>query len=380
MPPSSRRYRRGESVVVLPRDGSLRAADFALGVECDLSPRLLAVLGALHGWTSVAEVLKRVPGLGPRAARAALARLHACRLIERSDEPEHPRRTSMRRWDGWNPEAGLFHFGTKGGTPVPLDDVSRTVDGWLLIGDRPPPPVRPTPHRGRIALPPPRTAGALPRLLLARRSWRRFGPGTVTRKELASLLALTWGVQRWMQVRPGIPLALKTSPSGGACHSLEVYVVAEKVRGLTRGVYRYHPDTHALVRVRRGLPRGGVERCLRQPWFAGCAAGFFITSVWPRVQWKYRFPRAYRTVLIEAGHFAQTFCLVATWLGLAPFCTAAFDDAHTERLLGIDGVSEGLIYATGIGIRPAGVAWAPWPDSAPPPTVLSTASRRRDTA
>ncbi len=55
-----------------------------------------------------------------------------------------------------------------------------------------------------------------------------------------------------------------------------------------------------------------------------------MTAVLARVTWRYRFSRAYRVILLEAGHFGQTFCLVATWLGLAPFCTAAFDDEKIE--------------------------------------------------
>jgi len=65
--------------------------------------------------------------------------------------------------------------------------------------------------------------------------------------------------------------------------------------------------------------------------------------------WRYHFSRAYRVVLLEAGHFCQTFCLVATWLGLAPFCTAALVDEKLEEVLGLDGASETVLYAAGIG-------------------------------
>jgi hypothetical protein len=58
-------------------------------------------------------------------------------------------------------------------------------------------------------------------------------------------------------------------------------------------------------------------------------------------------------VLIEAGHVCQTFCLAATWLGLAPFCSMAIADDVTERVLGIDGIDESVIYAAGVGSRPA---------------------------
>jgi hypothetical protein len=67
--------------------------------------------------------------------------------------------------------------------------------------------------------------------------------------------------------------------------------------------------------------------------------------------WKYRFARAYRVVLLDAGHLCQTFCLTATWLGLAPFCTAALNDSLIERDLGVDGVTESALYVAGAGMR-----------------------------
>lgn len=86
-----------------------------------------------------------------------------------------------------------------------------------------------------------------------------------------------------------------------------------------------------------------------------------MTAVFPRTQWKYREPAAYRTVMIDAGHVCQTFCLVATWLGLAPFCTMAFDQTLVEKELALDGVSESVVYAAGVGTPPSGTDWAPWP-------------------
>ncbi len=74
-----------------------------------------------------------------------------------------------------------------------------------------------------------------------------------------------------------------------------------------------------------------------------------MTARFPRTQWKCCFARAYRVVLAETGHLGQTFCLVATWLGLAPFCTMAFADSRIDKYLGIDGVSEGVIYVAGVG-------------------------------
>ena len=76
-----------------------------------------------------------------------------------------------------------------------------------------------------------------------------------------------------------------------------------------------------------------------------------MTAVFPRVQWKYPSARAYRTVLLDAGHLCQTFCLVATWLGLAPFCTAAIKDTLIEKDLGLDGIRESVLYMAAVGTQ-----------------------------
>jgi hypothetical protein len=55
---------------------------------------------------------------------------------------------------------------------------------------------------------------------------------------------------------------------------------------------------------------------------------------------------------MEAGHLCQTFCLTATWLGLAPFGTLAFADTLIENTLGVDGISESMLYVAGAGQRP----------------------------
>jgi len=106
--------------------------------------------------------------------------------------------------------------------------------------------------------------------------------------------------------------------------------------------------------LRRGASSRQVVHYLEgQWWFGGASFVVFMTAVFERTQWKYDYPRAYRAVLMEAGHLCQTFCLTATWLGLAPFCTIAFNDSSIERMLGVDGISESVLYAAGAGTRPS---------------------------
>ena len=148
-------------------------------------------------------------------------------------------------------------------------------------------------------------------------------------------------------------MVLKTSPSGGAMHPGEVYVAAFNVEGLSRGLYHYDAARHALGRVRRASAVMAPSRYLpHQPWYRGAAAMFLMTAVVSRERWKYTSPRAYRAMLLDAGHLCQTCCLVATALDLAPFCSMALADSAIEADLGVDGVHEVALYAAGVGCRP----------------------------
>jgi SagB-type dehydrogenase family enzyme len=92
----------------------------------------------------------------------------------------------------------------------------------------------------------------------------------------------------------------------------------------------------------------------------------FFTSVFARILWRYPYARAYRAALIETGHVCQTFLLAATRLRLAPFSVMALADSVIERDLGIDGISESVLYAAGVGRPPRGVSWAPLARGAAP--------------
>jgi SagB-type dehydrogenase family enzyme len=132
-----------------------------------------------------------------------------------------------------------------------------------------------------------------------------------------------------------------------------VYVLARRVDGLRPGLYHYASDRHRLELLKAGATARQIPRYLPTQWWFGSAAALMVmTAVFPRVQWKYQHPRAYRFVFTEAGHLCQTFCLTATWLGLAPFCTMALADSRIERDLGIDGVTESVLYVAGVGARP----------------------------
>jgi len=210
-----------------------------------------------------------------------------------------------------------------------------------------------------IALPTPDYSGEFPETLLARRTWRRFGTAPVSLEDLATTLALAVGVQHWAPTPSG-RVPLKTSPSGGARHPIEAYVCVRNVRGLAPGLYHYASADHRLERIRRGDMTARLRDWMPQSgYFAKAAFVVALTAVLERQLWRYSYARAYRAALAEAGHVCQTFCLAATWRGLAPFCLMGLADSLIEQDLGIDGVRETVLYVAGAGARPRGTTWAP---------------------
>lgn len=288
-----------------------------------------------------------------------IRRLRKYALLQTSSGELRNTPAAMHSWEKWSPSASHFHFATKD-TKYEPSDVEDFSSLRQLARARPLPP-RHKEYRGlkRVKLSKPGGAGEFDRVLRERRTWREFSREPLDLRRLEKLLWLCFGVQGWAKI-PGVGrLPLKTSPSGGALQPLEAYVLIRNVRGIAAGIYHYDDEGHSLELLRAGGSRAEVTELLAgQDWFCGAAFTVFLTAVFERSQWKYEHPRAYRVVMAEAGHVCQTFCLTATWLGLAPFCTMALADTRIERTLGVDGIGESVLYAMGAGLRPKRAASA----------------------
>ena len=298
-----------------------------------------------------------------------MARRNRAAAVTKNADRRRPIRSRPKApaWGTWHPVASAFHFGTKDISWADAEqaDAIAAAQAASARTDPPPPPFKRVRSRGkRMPLARPRIDFA--DVLLDRRTWRGFGKTAIPLSKLGTLLGLTFGVQMEGRTTAGAHVVFKTSPSGGARHPIEAYVLALRVDGLGRGLYYFAPQTRLLHPVRLGASREQlVEYLSGQWWFGDAGALILMTAVLPRVRWRYPHPRAYRSVLLGAGHLCQTFCLVATALKLAPFCTQALADSRIERDLGIDGENEVLIYAAGVGSRPRDGKWVQWPAHQP---------------
>lgn len=134
----------------------------------------------------------------------------------------------------------------------------------------------------------------------------------------------------------GQPFYYRSVASAGALYPFELYLAVHHVDGLDPGVYHYDLLDFSLSTLRRG-PVPGIP-----PLGRGAAATFFITGIFFRSAWKYR-SRAYRYVLLDAGHLLENLRLALGALALDFSIHLDFDDRRAATLLGMDSQREACL-------------------------------------
>jgi len=182
--------------------------------------------------------------------------------------------------------------------------------------------------------------------IAGRESRRTYSRAPLSRAELAFLLWCTQGIRSIPS--PGI--SLRTVPSAGARHSFETYLFVRNVTDLEKGLYRYLPVEHELVFVREveKLESSLVSACFGQG-FVGSADVVFVWAAIPyRMEWRYG-RSAHRVILMDAGHVCQNLYLACEGIKAGTCAVAAYDQEEMDRLTGLDGEDEFVVYLAPVG-------------------------------
>ena len=179
-----------------------------------------------------------------------------------------------------------------------------------------------------------------------RQSRRKFRKQPVSLTELSFLLWATQGIRQVIDDGH----ALRTVPSAGARHALETYLAVMNVEGLKAGFYRYLPLSHGLLLERLdGIVGQRIKRVtFNQGWMADAAVVFLWAAIPYRMEWRYGLA-AHRVILLDAGHVCQNLYLACESVGAGACAVAAYDQEQMDRLLGLDGEGEFVIYTAAVG-------------------------------
>lgn len=146
--------------------------------------------------------------------------------------------------------------------------------------------------------------------LSKRKSVRSYTNGPLTLPEVSQILWAAQGINR----RDGG----RTAPSAGALYPLEIYLITGQVQELPKGIYKYRPQGHELLKVGEGEKRSDLcAAALGQNCIKEGSVDIVLTAVYKRTAQKYG-NRAERYVHLEVGHAAQNIYLQAEALGLGP--------------------------------------------------------------
>jgi SagB-type dehydrogenase family enzyme len=83
--------------------------------------------------------------------------------------------------------------------------------------------------------------------------------------------------------------------------------------------------------------------------FVGEAPVVFLWSCFPyRGEWRYHVA-AHKIMLLDAGHLCQNLYLACEAMGCGTCAVAAYDQRLADRLVGVDGADEFVVYLAPVG-------------------------------
>jgi SagB-type dehydrogenase family enzyme len=239
------------------------------------------------------------------------------------------------------------------------------ADNWEFVGTKsrptdqqknvPPPPLQqPYPPGAPLIdlIPPTKLAcGTAPlnECVNKRRSLRKYAATPLSLEELSFLLWSTQGVQ---EVDPDGVNSLRTVPSAGARHPFETYVVVNRVEELQPGLYRYLPFDGKLCLLSDDatMIRKTAKASFEQMFVSRAAAAFIWTTVPYRTEWRYDIASP-KKIALDAGHLCQNLYLASEAIDAGTCAIAAYDQKRIDKLIGVDGVDEFVIYLASVGKR-----------------------------
>ena len=287
-------------------------------------------------------------------------------LLAEPPDPEWPALAAQEAdMDGawWDGVAGVLHahasWRSIDSMPKPSGEEPGSESIEAMIQQRGLPPTHfprrsSSSHRVDLALP--NSTDDLLKLLRARRTTRAFRRDVpLPLRALELILHTVFGVQGIRRISDEIAAIRRTSPSAGAMHPIDAFVLAMDVEGLPVGLYHYESHTHGLAQL-EALGIGEARELARkfvanQQYFASAHVLVIQVARFDRNFWKYpNDAKAYAAVMLDAGHLSQTLYLAATHLGLGAFFTSSINDGDIGDRLALRSTREAAVGVNGLGI------------------------------
>jgi SagB-type dehydrogenase family enzyme len=165
---------------------------------------------------------------------------------------------------------------------------------------------------------------------------------------LGRVLLHTYGVTA-VGKAPGTTHLFRAAPSAGGLYPSELYVATRRVAGVPPGIHAYLAREHALVACWDGDFGPELARyAFEHPALERAEAVLIVTAMPKRGSWRYG-DRAYRRVLLDAGHLLGNAALAATCEGRVLVPIGDFADDAVDGLLLLDPEQEVTLALAALG-------------------------------
>jgi SagB-type dehydrogenase family enzyme len=162
---------------------------------------------------------------------------------------------------------------------------------------------------------------SIEKALLERRSVRSYRDEPLTIADISQIL---WAAQGITEPKRG----LRTAPSARAMCLLNAYLIVGNVTGLSKGMYKYQPHGHKIVKVANGDKRADLYKAVGQVPTKNAPATLAFSGMSDRSSNP-------RWIYLEGGHAAQNVFLQAQSLKLGTVTIGGFKDEDVRKALNL---------------------------------------------
>ena len=166
-------------------------------------------------------------------------------------------------------------------------------------------------------------------------------------KKLSQILSISYGLTSKRSYSEQT-VFYRSVASAGALYPTEIYLFAFDMKNLQPGLYHYGIRDRLLTPLRRANDSAILAAMTASLETKSPSAVFIISGIFFRSAWKYR-DRAYRYVLLDAGHLIENLELALKATGLPCTIDYDFDDEHMGRLIGLDDQKEISLASVHVG-------------------------------
>jgi SagB-type dehydrogenase family enzyme len=344
------RIKRSNALVVLLENDQFVFHNFLVQQTFSANPTALEILRRLGVWTDLEALAGSLPAYSPQSIAASVDQLKELGAILVEDSEAADREDELQQTWLWGPFAAAFHFGTRSGDYLAADAADSLLVQQAKYLPSPPLFTRNARSSTDIVLPAPDTTSDLFQTMARRRTDRRLRDEPIAVEALADCLHVSMAITALIDDPEIADLPLKMTPSGGGRNPYEAYVCVRNIVGVAPGAYHYSGMERSLGLVGPGPPPPFPDMMAGQSWTSAAAAVIFLVANFDRAMWKYHQPAAYNATMIEAGHIAQNIMLAATGHGLVANPVGALSLDTVERVLGVSGPTQAVVYALVLGV------------------------------